>query len=85
MNSAQGYRELVAHLEPHRPRLSESEMVGVSGAPPANQTGLRCHEFEVGFIAQTTRLAERKFAFIDLGGSCIDLVMARNQGIGIDR
>jgi hypothetical protein len=69
MNSAKGYRELVAHLEAHGPGLGESEMVGVSGASAADQTGLRSYEFEVGFIAQSTRLAERKLAFIDLGGS----------------
>jgi hypothetical protein len=52
--------ELVAHLEPHRPRLSESEMVGVGGASPANQTRLRCNEFKVGFVAESSRLAERE-------------------------
>ena len=51
MNSAQGYGELIAHLEPHRARLRESEMVGVSGASAADQARLRSHEFEVGFIA----------------------------------
>ena len=85
MNSAQGYRELIAHLEPHRPRLSEPEVVGVSGASAADQTWLRCYEFKVGFIAKSSRLAEREHAFIDLGGSCVDLLMARNQGVGIGR
>jgi hypothetical protein len=69
MSPAQGYRELVAHLEPHRARLGESEMVGVSGASAADQTGLRSYEFEVGFIAESTRFAERELAFIDLGRS----------------
>jgi hypothetical protein len=53
-------------------------MVRVSGASAADETWLRCHEFEMGFIAQSTRLAERKFAFIDLAGSCVDLLMVRN-------
>jgi hypothetical protein len=68
MNSAEGYREFVAHLEPHRARLRESEMVGVSGVSPADQARLRRHEFEVGFVTESSRLAERKFAFIYLGG-----------------
>jgi hypothetical protein len=51
MNSAQGYRELVAYLESHRARLGESEVVRVSGTSAADQARLRRHEFEVGFIA----------------------------------
>jgi hypothetical protein len=51
MNPAQGYGELIAYFEPHRPRLGESEMVGVGGASAADQTRLRCYEFEVGFVA----------------------------------
>src|SRR6202000_2958737 len=65
MGSAQRYREFIADLEPHCPRLSEAQMVGISGASAANQTRMRCHEFEVGFIAMSTRLAEHKLAFID--------------------
>jgi hypothetical protein len=75
MSPAQGYRELVAHLETHRTRLRESEMVGISGASPANQARLRCRKFKVDFIAQPSRLAERKLAFIDLAGSCVGLQM----------
>jgi hypothetical protein len=71
MNPAQRHRELVAHLQPHRPRLGKSEVVGVSGASSADQTRLRRHEFEVGFIAQSSRLAERQLAFVDPGGSCV--------------
>ena len=85
MSSAQGYRELVAHLEPHRARLGESEMVSVSGASRANQTRLRCHEFEVSFIAQSTRLAERQLAFIDPGGSYVGFLLYRSRGVVIDR
>ena len=85
MSPAQGYRELVAHLEPHRARLGESEMVSVSGASRANQTGLRCHEFEVGFIAQSTRLTEGELAFINFGGSYVGFLIHRSRGIVIDR
>jgi hypothetical protein len=75
MNSAQGHRELVTHLQPHRPRLGKSEVVGVSGASSADQTRLRRHEFEMGFITQSTWLAEGELAFIDLGGNYIGLLM----------
>jgi hypothetical protein len=50
-------------------------MMGVSGASAADQTGLRCHEFEVGFIAESSRLAERELAFIDLGGGYVGFLM----------
>jgi hypothetical protein len=71
MNSAQGHRELVAHLQPHGARLSEPEMVGVSGASSTDHTWLRGHEFEVGFITQSSWLAERQLALVDFGGSCV--------------
>ena len=71
MRSAQRYREFVADLESHRARLGESQMVGVGGASPADQTGLRGNEFEVGFVAEPTRLANRKYAFVDLPGSVV--------------
>ena len=85
MSSAQGHRELVTHLEAHCPRLGEPQVVRISGASPADQTRLRCHEFEVGFVAQPSRLAERQLAFVDLAGSCVGLQMYRSRGIGFDR
>jgi hypothetical protein len=71
MNSAQRHRELVAHLQSHRPRLSESEVMSVSGASPADQTGLRCYEPEVGLVAESPGFAERKYTFVDLAGSVV--------------
>jgi hypothetical protein len=59
MGSAQRYRELIADLSPHGAGLCEPQMVGVRGTSPANQTRLRRHEFEVGFVAMATRLADR--------------------------
>jgi hypothetical protein len=82
MGSAQGYGELVTHLESHRARLGEPQVVGVNGASPTDQTRLRCHKFKVGFIAKPTRFAERELAFIDLAGSIIDLrVRRRRRGL----
>jgi hypothetical protein len=73
MGSAQGYGELVAHLTPHCAELSEPKVVGVSGASSADKTGLRCHEFEMGLIALSARLADRKLAFLNFGGSGVGL------------
>jgi hypothetical protein len=58
MHSAKWHRELVADLAPHRARLGEPKMVGVSRASAADQTGLRCNELEVGFVAVPSRLAD---------------------------
>lgn len=85
MDPAQRHRELVAHLEAHRARLGESEMVRVGGASPADQTRLGCHEFEMGFVAEPTRLAESELAFIDLGGSLVGLLQRRSRWAVLDR
>jgi hypothetical protein len=69
MRSTKWDSELVADLAPHRPGLGEPQMVGVSGASAADQTRLRCHELEVGLVAEPTHLADREHAFVDLGGS----------------
>jgi hypothetical protein len=60
VRSAQRYREFVADLASHRAGLGEPQVMGVGGASPANQTWLRCHEFEVRFIAMPTWLTDRK-------------------------
>ena len=78
MSSAQRDREFVADLASHRARLSEPQMVGVSGASPADQTRLRRHELEMRFIAMPTWLADRELAFLDFGGGSVGLKMCRS-------
>ena len=85
MASAQGYRELVAHLASHRAGLCELQMVGVGGTSRADQARLRSYEFEVDFVAESTNFTERKLAFIDLGGSGIGLKSSWSWRIVIDR
>jgi hypothetical protein len=79
MGSAQGYRELSAHLASHCAELSEPQVVGVGGASPTDQARLRCHEFEVGFVAMPAQLADRRLAFLDFGGSSIGVKMCRRR------
>src|SRR5512141_3185160 len=69
MRPAQGHREFIADLAPHRARLSELKMVGVGGASRADQTRLRSDEFEMGFVADPPRFADREDALVDLAGS----------------
>ena len=63
MDPTERYRKLIAYLQSHRAGLGEPQMVSVGGAPPADQTGLRCHEFEVGLVTESTRLANCEHAF----------------------
>src|ERR1700730_2719273 len=58
MASAQRHRELVAYLASHCAGLREPQVVGVGGASSTDKTRLRRHEFEVGFVAMPTRLAD---------------------------
>src|SRR6516225_3198838 len=50
--------EAVADLAPHRPLLRKLEVVGVRGAPAADETPLRSHEPEMVAIALANRLAD---------------------------
>ena len=65
--------KLVAHLAAHRARLREPQMMGISWGSSTDKTGLRCHKFEVGLIAMSARLANRKLAFLDFGRSGVGL------------
>ena len=85
MDSAQRHCELVAHLAPHRAGLGEPQMVGVGGASSADQTGLRGNELEVGFVAKSTGLANRKYTFVDLPGSVVLYRCGSQREIGIGR
>jgi hypothetical protein len=71
MDSAQRYRELITDLEPHCAGLGEPQMVGVGGASSTDQTGLRGNELEVGFVAESTGLADRQYTFVDFPGSVV--------------
>ena len=91
MGSAQRYGELVADFSPHRPGLGESQMMRVSGASPANETRLRCHELEMGLVTVPARLADGKLAFLDFAGTGAGLERGRirraiiNDRLGGDR
>ena len=50
--------EAIADLPPHRPLLGKPEVVGVRGAPAADETPLRSHEPEMVAIALPHRLAD---------------------------
>jgi hypothetical protein len=73
MGSAKRYGELIADFETHRAGLSKSQVVGVGGASAADETGLRGNEPKMSFVAEPTRLADRKYAFVDFARSGVDL------------
>jgi hypothetical protein len=85
MDSAQRYGELVAHLARHRAGLGEPQMVGVCGASSTDQTGLRGNELEVGFVAESTGLANHKYTFVDLPGRVIVNVYRSRRELVIGR
>jgi len=84
MSSAQRHRELVADLEPHTPRLSEPQVMGIRRVSTANQARMRCHEFEVGFVAITALLAYGKYAFIDFCETRLSFASFRSRRIVVD-
>jgi hypothetical protein len=51
MDAAQWDGELIADLASERARLRESEMMGILGAPPADEARLQRHELAVSLIA----------------------------------
>jgi hypothetical protein len=58
-----GRRRLCGGVRPPQGRLPGRVLIRLSGASTADQTGLRCHEFEVGLVAMAARLADGEFAF----------------------
>jgi hypothetical protein len=66
VGSAERNRELVADPAAERPRLGESQMVGVRRPASAQQTRLRGYELEVRTITVATWFAQREGAFIDM-------------------
>ena len=59
-------------------------MVGVSRASSADQTRLRGYEFEVGFVAEPPRFADRQHALVDLAVSGVGLKGDRFRRAVID-
>jgi hypothetical protein len=49
-----------------RPGLREPQMMRIGGLPAANQTGLRGHEPQIGFVTQPFGLGDGEKALIDL-------------------
>jgi len=84
MGPAQRHRELVAHLAPQGASLGKPQVVGVGGASSTDQTRLRCHEFEMGFVAVAARLADGEFALLDFCGTGVGLSRRRIGWLVID-
>ena len=85
MGSAQRYGELIADLEAHRAGLGEPQMMGVGGASSTDQTGLRRNELEVGLVAESTGLTNRKYTFVDLRGRVVVCRSRRELVVGRTR
>jgi hypothetical protein len=69
VRAAERHRELVAHFATKRAGLSGPQVMWVRRLPPTDQASLRGNEFEVGFVTEAPRFADRKHAFVDAGGN----------------
>jgi hypothetical protein len=58
--AAQWHGEFVADLASEGSGLREFEMVGIAWRTPTDEAGLRCHEDQVGPVANSDRLAQRR-------------------------
>ena len=71
--TAQRHRKFVADLASKGSRLSEFQMVGIAGRALADQAGLRAYKCQVGLVAASDLLAQRRrpgFGVLVLGGHC---------------
>jgi hypothetical protein len=73
MHAAEGYRELIADFETNRAWLGEAQMMWIGRLPPADETRLQGHKFQLRLIAQSFVFGNRELAFVNLG---------RDHGIG---
>ena len=65
VNTAERHRELVAHFATERPRLRRSKMMGIRGLTATDKAGLRGNKLTMRFVADASRFADRKHAFVD--------------------
>ena len=68
MSAAKRNREFVADLAAECRYLRKPEVVGISGPPAADQTGLLGNRFNVFSVAYATRCRQCQYTFIDNGG-----------------
>src|SRR5580693_3363277 len=65
VRAAERHCELIAHFATERTRLSKPKMMWVRGLTPTDEAGLRGNKLKVRFVAEASRLADRKYAFVD--------------------
>src|SRR5215469_12720276 len=69
MSAAKRNRKLVADLAAECRYLRKPQVVSISGASAANQTGLFGNRFNVLPVANATRRRQCQYTFIDKGGA----------------
>jgi len=60
MQAAERDGELVTHFAAECRKLCESQVMGIAGLAPADQTGSGGDEFQVRLVAIASRLADRQ-------------------------
>ena len=66
MASAQGNSKFVADFEAQRSGLRKLQVMRIGRLPSADQTRLRGHESQMGFITQPLGLGDSEKALVDL-------------------
>jgi hypothetical protein len=67
VDAAERDHEFIAHLPAQRPRLHETEVVGIGVLSPANETRLFSNKPQMLLVAMATRLRNRKNTRVDIG------------------
>ena len=67
MSTAEGYGELVADFEAQGSRLGKPQVMRIGRLPAADETGLRGHKSQMGFVTQPFGLGNGQNALIDPG------------------
>ena len=67
VDAAERDHEFIAHLPAQRPRLHETEVVGIGMLSPTHKTRLLSNKPQMLFVAMATRLRNRKNTRVDIG------------------
>ena len=78
VDAAERDHEFIAHLPAQRPRLHETEVVGIGVLSPANETRLFSNKPQMLFVAMASRLRNRNNALVNTDR---DAIFRADRGI----
>ena len=78
VNAAERDHEFIAHLPAQRPRLHETEVVGIGMLSPTHKTRLLSNKPQMLFVTMAGRLCNRNNALVDTDQ---DAIFRADRGI----